>query len=134
MTRPRPLAAILAIGLLEVIALGCLSFTGLVVALGAPLGDGDPAGLPVVLTSGLLALIGVLAVLAGIGLWRGAAAGWALGLAVGASGALGILTALVAIGGDAPLLVALALFAALLALLATPSVRRHAGLTGPTAR
>jgi hypothetical protein len=134
MTRARPLAAILVIGLLEVIALGCLAFIVLVVALGATMGDGDPAGVAVLLTAGLLGILGVLAVIGGIGMWRGGALGWILGFTVGVVGMLGLGTAAMTVGAETALLVASVPFAGLVVLLLTPPVRRHAGLAGPPAR
>jgi hypothetical protein len=71
---------------------------------------------------------GVVSVIAGTGVWRGRAWGWATALAVAVVGLLGVAAAALSGAFQSPLLLAIVLFGGLLACLFVPSVRARSGI------
>ena len=127
MESPRPLAAMVAVVLLEVIAIGTFGFGLLLLAAGAQLQLGT-AGVVLGATAVASLVVGALAVVAGIGVWRGRAWGWVTALAVAVVGLLGVAAAALSSAFQSPLLIAIALFGGVLACLFVPSVRSRAGI------
>ena len=127
MESARPLASVVAVVLLEVIAIGTFGFGLLLFVAGAQLQLGT-AGVFLGATAVASLVVGILAVVAGVGVWRGRAWGWAVGLAVAIVGLLGVAAAALSGAFQAPLLIAIGLFGGVLACLFVPSVRARAGI------
>lgn len=121
-----PLAAVIAVVLLEVIAFGSLAFAGLLLFVTGSLGL-DAAG-AVTLVAVACVVLAVAAVPAGVGMWRGRAWGWALALAIALVGLLGVATAALTGGFQPELFVAVVLFGGLAACLFTLAVRLRSGI------
>lgn len=127
MEPPRPLATILAVVLLEIVALGTLGLGVLLLALGDQL---ELGGITVAVTITALASIafGILAIVAGVGLWRGRTWGWAAALVVALVGLLAIATSALSGAFQPELLVGITLFGGILACLLVPTVRTRSGI------
>lgn len=124
----RPFPAVVAIGLLFLVALGSLGFGALVLAAGSDIAAGGPAGTAMAIVTGASIVFGLLALTGIVGLWRGRPLGWISALSVASLGLLAVATS--ALSGAFPpqLLIAIALFGSLLALLLLPTVRRWSGI------
>lgn len=127
MESPRPLASIVSVVLLEIIALGTLGLGLLLLAVGGELQLGDRT-VAVTITAVVSLAFAVLAVIAGIGLWRGRAWGWATGMTVALVGLLGIATAALSSAFQPQLIVGIMLFGGVLACLLVPAVRARSGI------
>jgi uncharacterized membrane protein HdeD (DUF308 family) len=126
-SQPRPIAAILAVVLLEIIALGSIGFGVLVIALGAEVALAAASIATTVLGIAALAY-GIVAIVGGVGVWRGRAWGWAAALGVAIVGLLAIVTSALSGAFQPQLLVGIALFGGLVACLLVPAVRARSGV------
>jgi hypothetical protein len=124
---PRPLASIMAVVLLELVALGSLGLGVLLFALDGQLELGSASGV-LALTAAASIAFGVLAVVGGVGMWRGRAWGWATALVVALVGLLGVAASALSSAFQPQLWIAVVLFGGLVACLLVPSVRTRSGI------
>ena len=128
MAPQRPPATVIAVLLLEIVAVLALGFGISVFAIGGDLVGGVPFGLTITAIGAVAVAFGAVAVAGVIGVWRGRAWGWVAALVVAVTGLLGLAGA--GVGGpvEMQLLVGILLFGVLLACLLTPGLRRRSGV------
>jgi hypothetical protein len=121
-----PMPVVLAVVLLEIIALGSLGFAALLLLVTGSLGL-EATGV-MTLTALACVVLAVAALPAGLGLWRGRAWGWGIALGIAAVGLLAVLTAALSGAFQPELLVAIILFGGLAACLFTRTARVRSGI------
>jgi hypothetical protein len=126
MAKGMPFATLVAVVVLGLVGAGSISAAALINKLFGQL-ELVPGGI-LILTFATLVVFGMLGMLGAFGMWRGAAWGWVVGLAVCVAGSLAIGAVMLAGVFEPPMIAGIGLFALLAASLLAPSVRRRAGI------